>query len=81
MGVMEFAKIARDLWIALRGHYAFALAAVVAGILVAAVALLAGRIGHVEFAAIAGLFALLGPLMIVASEVRAEEFPESDWQG
>lgn len=76
---MDFAKTAREFWTAMRTHYPFALAVVIAGVTVALVAFLAGRIGRVEFAAIAGLFALLGPLMIVASEIRAEDFPESDW--
>ena len=64
-----------------RTHYRFAYAVVCAGLAVAALAFLAHRITVPEFAAIAGLFALLGPFMIVARELRGGGFPVSDRAG
>jgi fucose 4-O-acetylase-like acetyltransferase len=69
--VMGFAQVFRELWVAWRTHYAFTLAAVFVGLAFSLTAYLTARISAAEFLLLAGFFALLGPLMIVARELRA----------
>jgi hypothetical protein len=67
MGPIQILRVLLASW---RTRYRFAFAVVCAGVAVAALAFLAGRVTAGEFAAIAGLFVLLGPLMIVARELH-----------
>jgi hypothetical protein len=74
----DFIQTLRILLASWRTRYRFAFAVVCAGLAVDALALLAHRITAAEFVAIAGLFVLLGPFMIVARELHGGGLPGSD---
>lgn len=78
---MGLGQVFRDLWAAWRTHYPFTLIVVVVGFGFSAIAYLAHRISGPEFVLLAGFFALLGPLMIVARELRGSGLGNPDRAG
>ena len=78
---MSFDQIFRELLVAWRTHYPVTLAAVGAGFAFSFLAYLVSAISRSEFVALAVFFALLGPLMIVAREIREGHIPASGRTG